>query len=190
MLVPHEVERLIERFARNRRRPPGGPSRQAKPPLRGQYNEAMVRNEYIDPFFIALGWDVHNTAGYLRGRIPARREKPRAVITPSHRPRLPTSPRLRRTRRRAGIRPGFGPRPLGPPVAGLPASPKLRRTRCRGRHSSFTRHWVFRRSAPNSRPRGHSSFRRRRLDRQIDQLVYALYGLTEEEIRIVEEATQ
>ena len=27
-------------------------------------------------------------------------------------------------------------------------------------------------------------------DRQIDQLVYELYGLTEEEIRIVEEATQ
>ncbi len=26
-------------------------------------------------------------------------------------------------------------------------------------------------------------------DREIDQLVYALYGLTEEEIRIVEEAT-
>jgi uncharacterized radical SAM superfamily protein len=27
-------------------------------------------------------------------------------------------------------------------------------------------------------------------DRQIDQLVYELYGLTEKEIRIVEEATQ
>jgi len=27
-------------------------------------------------------------------------------------------------------------------------------------------------------------------DRQIDQLVYQLYGLTEEEIKIVEEATQ
>ena len=26
-------------------------------------------------------------------------------------------------------------------------------------------------------------------DRQIDRLVYALYGLTEEEVRIVEEAT-
>ena len=28
------------------------------------------------------------------------------------------------------------------------------------------------------------------LEREIDQLVYALYGLTPEEIRIVEEATQ
>ena len=27
-------------------------------------------------------------------------------------------------------------------------------------------------------------------DREIDQMVYELYGLTEEEIRIVEEATQ
>ena len=53
MSVPHEVERLVERFDRNR-----------DAYLRGQYNEAMVRGEYIDPFFIALGWDVHNTAGY------------------------------------------------------------------------------------------------------------------------------
>jgi hypothetical protein len=32
--------------------------------------------------------------------------------------------------------------------------------------------------------------RRDATDQQIDQLVYELYGLTEEEIRVVEEATQ
>lgn len=29
----------------------------------GQYNETQVRLEFIDPFFKALGWDVHNEAG-------------------------------------------------------------------------------------------------------------------------------
>ena len=148
------------------RRPSGGRSRQAtcpakprrsrKPPLRSQYNEAMVRTEYIDPFFIALGWDVHNTAGYG-----------------------PQAPR-----RHHSVAPG---------------------------EATAGRHWVFRRSAPSSRPRGHSSRLRpprrttpgrhsgavalsspkgSRLDRQIDQLVYELYGLTEEEIWIVEDATK
>ena len=30
----------------------------------GQYNETQVRHEFIDPFFIALGWDVNNEKGY------------------------------------------------------------------------------------------------------------------------------
>jgi REP element-mobilizing transposase RayT len=29
-----------------------------------QYNEAQVRNEFIEPFFAALGWDVYNKQGY------------------------------------------------------------------------------------------------------------------------------
>jgi len=29
-----------------------------------QYNETQLRREFIDPFFMALGWDVTNTAGY------------------------------------------------------------------------------------------------------------------------------
>ena len=57
---------MIERFDRNR-----------DAYLRGQYNEAMVRGEYIDPFFIALGWDVHNTAGYAEAYPGAPGEAPR-----------------------------------------------------------------------------------------------------------------
>ncbi|MBN1137746.1 MAG: Eco57I restriction-modification methylase domain-containing protein [Anaerolineae bacterium] len=30
----------------------------------GQYNEAQVRQEFINPFFDALGWDVYNKQGY------------------------------------------------------------------------------------------------------------------------------
>ena len=29
-----------------------------------QYNETQLRREFIDPFFVTLGWDVMNTAGY------------------------------------------------------------------------------------------------------------------------------
>ena len=28
------------------------------------YSEAKLRSDFLDPFFVALGWDVHNTQGY------------------------------------------------------------------------------------------------------------------------------
>jgi hypothetical protein len=30
----------------------------------GQYNEAQLRQEFIDPMFKALGWDMENISGY------------------------------------------------------------------------------------------------------------------------------
>jgi hypothetical protein len=53
MAIPSEVQELIARFDRNRdsyRSP--------------HYKETQVRREFIDPFFIALGWDVENKQGY------------------------------------------------------------------------------------------------------------------------------
>jgi len=44
---------LVERFARN-----------LEQYRRLEYNEANVWHEFIEPFFKALGWDVHNRAGY------------------------------------------------------------------------------------------------------------------------------
>jgi hypothetical protein len=44
--------------------------------------------------------------------------------------------------------------------------------------------WMWSRSLRTNLSAGCS------LDRQIDRLVYTLYGLTEEEVRIVEEGTQ
>ena len=32
------------------------------------YNEAMVRADFLDPFFRALGWDVGNSKGLKIGR--------------------------------------------------------------------------------------------------------------------------
>ena len=53
MPVPREIIDLIDRFDRNR-----------DAYRSGKYNETQVRREFIDPFFIALGWDVNNEKGY------------------------------------------------------------------------------------------------------------------------------
>ncbi|HEX42539.1 MAG TPA: restriction endonuclease subunit M, partial [Phycisphaerales bacterium] len=51
--APPRIRELVETFARN-----------IETYRSGQYNEAQVRREFIDPFFIELGWDVHNEQGY------------------------------------------------------------------------------------------------------------------------------
>ena len=53
MPIPAPVLALIERFERN-----------LDAYTRGGYNEAQVRTEFIDPLFIALGWDLRNEQGY------------------------------------------------------------------------------------------------------------------------------
>jgi predicted type IV restriction endonuclease len=53
MPVPEEVLKLIERFADNR-----------EAYHAGRYNEAQLRQEFLEPFFEALGWDVRNKQGY------------------------------------------------------------------------------------------------------------------------------
>jgi len=53
MPIPPKVVDLIERFDEHRdayRSP--------------EYNEAQVRDEFIDPMFEALGWDIHNRLGF------------------------------------------------------------------------------------------------------------------------------
>ena len=58
MTAPPVISQLIETFHRNRDsyRSPA-------------YNEHQLRVEFLDPFFIALGWDVYNAAGYA---LPCR----------------------------------------------------------------------------------------------------------------------
>jgi len=51
--VPQTVLDLVERFERN-----------LVAYRSGQYKEAQVRREFIDPLFRALGWDVDNVLGY------------------------------------------------------------------------------------------------------------------------------
>ena len=53
MPAPEEIVELTERFDRNR-----------ESYLSGQYNETQLRREFLDPLFMALGWDVNNKQGY------------------------------------------------------------------------------------------------------------------------------
>ncbi len=53
MPIPATIFDLVERFTLNRAAYHAG-----------QYNEAQARQEFINPFWAALGWDVYNTQGY------------------------------------------------------------------------------------------------------------------------------
>jgi len=53
MGLPKDIENLIERFDRNLDNYKGG-----------QYNEAQLRQDFLNPFLGALGWDMTNKAGY------------------------------------------------------------------------------------------------------------------------------
>src|SRR3989339_1387481 len=53
MSAPASIIELVDRFHRN------------KDDYRsGNYNEARLRKEFIDPFFTELGWDMDNSKGY------------------------------------------------------------------------------------------------------------------------------
>jgi hypothetical protein len=52
LTCPREIVELVERFERN-----------VDEYKLGKYNETQLRREFIDPFFIALGWDVENRGG-------------------------------------------------------------------------------------------------------------------------------
>ncbi len=53
MGLPKGIAEKIELFDRNR-----------DTYLSGQYNEAKLRQDFLNPFFAALGWDMANDAGY------------------------------------------------------------------------------------------------------------------------------
>jgi type I restriction-modification system DNA methylase subunit len=51
--APHVIADLVERF-----------EQQGDAYKSGQYNEAQLRKEFVDPMFKALGWDMDNVSGY------------------------------------------------------------------------------------------------------------------------------
>jgi hypothetical protein len=53
MSAPETVAALVERFASHR-----------EDYRSGRYNEAQLREEFLNPFFAALGWDVYNKKDY------------------------------------------------------------------------------------------------------------------------------
>jgi len=142
--TPQPVHDLVARFRENL---------DAYPSQR--YNEAQVRAEFIDPFFQALGWDVHNRAGHAEAYKDVIRED--------------------------AIKVGG--------ALGLDMSHRLR-----PHDASVLNHNVTTSTTngqfPANTPEKQTQLRRQiaATEGAIDQLVYELYGLTHEEIRIVEEA--
>ena len=53
MTAPDSIKQLVERFEQHR-----------DAYRAGKYNETQLRNEFLNPFFEALGWDVLNKLGY------------------------------------------------------------------------------------------------------------------------------
>jgi len=51
--APSVIADLVERF-----------EQQGDAYKSGQYNEAQLRKEFVDPMFKALGWDMENVSGY------------------------------------------------------------------------------------------------------------------------------
>ena len=49
MTAPAVIHQLVARFTDNR-----------EAYRSGKYNEAQLRQEFLDPFFEALGWDIYN----------------------------------------------------------------------------------------------------------------------------------
>lgn len=52
-MPPEVVGQLVERFDSHRQAYSSG-----------QYNEAQLRQEFLNPLFEAFGWDVYNRKGY------------------------------------------------------------------------------------------------------------------------------
>lgn len=53
MAAPTEIRNLVERFEQH-----------AESYRSGNYNEAQLRKEFVDPMFKALGWDMDNLSSY------------------------------------------------------------------------------------------------------------------------------
>ena len=63
MAAPAEITGLVERF-----------DQQIEAYKSGRYNEAQLRQEFVDPMFKALGWDMDNVSGYAEAYKDVIRE--------------------------------------------------------------------------------------------------------------------
>lgn len=132
MPIPKSILERIETFRRNL-------DSYVKP----DYKEAQVRQEFIDPLFSALGWDVANTAGYA--------EAYKDVVAEDRADKAPHDQISAHVERILGLQNSL-------------AAAK----------------------SPDAQTHLHRDLAA--TDRAIDQLVYQLYGLTPEEIALVEQA--
>lgn len=151
MPAPAEIRQLVERFEANLDSYRGG-----------AYNETLLRRDFLDPFFKALGWDIDNSEGYA--------EAFREVV---HEDDVLKNALLNL------------------PIRNIYLSDKTDRAR-HDRMVALVEQMLKLHESLAAAKTGHDKTLLERqiaaTERQIDALVYELYGLTDDEIAIVEGA--
>lgn len=184
MPAPAIIHELVERFERN-----------LAAYKSGSYNETQVRREFIDPFFEALGWDANNRQGWAEAYKEVIHEDAikvgGATKAPDYSFRVGGQRKFFVEAKKPAINvkddfaPAFQLRRYAW-SAKLPLSIV----------TDFEEFAVYDcRSKPHQRLAAAKTAQDKimlqrdiaALDKQIDKLVYELYGLTAEEVAIVEE---
>jgi predicted type IV restriction endonuclease len=166
---PQQLEKLISRFDQN-----------IEAYQSQVYNETQVRREFIDPFFEVLGWDVANKAGYAEAYKDVIHEDAIKIggITkaPDYCFRIGGARKffVEAKKPAVSITEDFDPGDK----AGHDKMVSLVE-RMLDLHKRLT-------TAKNPNDKTRLEREIEATDRQIDQLDYELYELTEEEIKIVE----
>ena len=183
------IEYLVERFNRN-----------IDAYRAGKYNETLVRREFIDPMFAALGWDIDNRAGYAEAYKDVIHEdaiKMGMCAAPwsaaaRRRFHLSRSDGFAVRRRQLPFNPELveGPRRQLSIPHTTPFDPTDK-----SRHDRMVelveRMLGLHKSLAAAKTDHDKTLLQRQItatDNQIDQLVYELYGLSNDEIGIVEGA--
>lgn len=187
MPIPERILELIERFKFNE-----------DSYRSGNYNETQLRREFLDPFFEELGWDVLNRQGYAEAYKDVIHEDAIKVGSVTNAPDY--------CFRIGGARKFFleAKKPavnikddISPVSDRIPIPPiDLKSNTDRPRHDRMVKlveqMLGLHRQLAAAKTAHEQTLLQRQIDstdRQIDRLVYELYELTEEEIRIVEEGT-
>jgi hypothetical protein len=145
--------------------------------LRGDYNETQLRREFVDPIFRALGWDVDNSQGFAEAYKEVVHEQ-----TIRFRGMDTSTKFIDYSFRLGGVMKFI--------VEAKKPSVKIADV---ARHDKMVtlveRMLDLNKRLPGAGTDQEQTLIRRQIastDKEIDELVYDLYGLTDEEIAIVE----
>jgi hypothetical protein len=187
MTAPAIVHQLVKRFEDNR-----------ESYRSGKYNETQLRREFLDPFFEALGWDIFNNGGYAETykdvihedslEIEGENKAPDYAFRIAGMRKFFVEAKKPAVNIEMNIHPAFQLRRYAwsakLPLGILTDFEEFAVYDCRTKPEKMV---ALHKQSPRS-PREQEMVKREieSTDRGIDRLVYELYGLTEEEIRIVE----
>jgi hypothetical protein len=199
MPTPNRIHELIERFRFNE-----------ASYRSGNYNETQLRREFLDPFFKELGWDVDNQAGYAEAYKDVIHEDAIKVggVTkaPDYCFRIGGARKFFLEAKKPlvnikdDISPAFQLRRYAwsakLPLSGLSDFEELANSADRASHDRMVKlveqMLALHRQLAAAKTAYEQTSAQRQIeatDRQIDRLVYELYGLTAEEIQVIEEGS-